>query len=209
MAALLGILLIGSSYAATWEKVSIYLNGSDSLDIKTGVLDKSADVEAYFVDSMESTGWGVLQVQINNNNPNKNAISDKQRSYASGYAEGMLTAERIYQQYHNMQVTDFWDFTNGPSQQLEDWIKQQREWENNMISKNPNDDIVGYCDRFEDEGTIIIITLNMDKQSVCYKINGKDYGYVKAKCVKKGEKYRLAVTLMSYTENSAQEIVLL
>ena len=76
MSALLSLGLIGFTHAATWEKVSIYLNGSDALDIKTGVLDKSADVEAYFIDSMEQTGWGLLQVNINNINNTINIINN-------------------------------------------------------------------------------------------------------------------------------------
>ena len=137
---LLSAFLFGTDAATTWEKVSIYLNGSDALKIKTDILDSTADVEAYFMDTMETTGWGVLQVQINNNNPNKDSITDEQRSYASGYAEGMLTAQRIYQQYNNMKDTDFWNFTDGPSQELLNWMKQQKEWENDMISKNPRSD---------------------------------------------------------------------
>ena len=64
-----------------------------------------------------------------------------------------------------------------------------------FYSKDIKDDITGYTPSFEDKGTIITLILNTDKQSVCYKINDEDYGYVDAKCVKKEQKYRLAVTL--------------
>ena len=58
-----------------------------------------------------------------------------------------------------------------------------------------DDDIDGHSEPFGKEGTIIAMTLNMDKMSVCYKINDKDYGYVNRNCVDNKSKYRLAVTM--------------
>ena len=34
---------------------------------------------------------------------------------------------------------------------------------------------VGYCDKITEKETLIIITLNMDKKSIKFKINGKQY----------------------------------
>ena len=64
-----------------------------------------------------------------------------------------------------------------------------------FYSSDWNKDIDGYCDLFGDAETVITMTLDMDKQSVKYKINDKDYGYIDAKCVKKQQTYRLAVTI--------------
>ena len=66
-----------------------------------------------------------------------------------------------------------------------------------FYSDDPSDDIFDYAKPFGDEGTMITLILNMDKQSVCYKINDEDFGYVNAKCVKKKQKYRLAVTMVT------------
>ena len=76
-----------------------------------------------------------------------------------------------------------------------------------FYSKHSIDDISGYCNKFGKKDTIIIMTLDMDKQSVRYKINDTDYGYIDAKCVKKEQQYRLAVTLD--TAGKISEIVLL
>ena len=66
-----------------------------------------------------------------------------------------------------------------------------------FYSSNAKDDISGYCDGFDKKGTIITTILDMDKESIRYKIDDKDFGYVDAKCVKKQQKYRLAVTTES------------
>ena len=69
-----------------------------------------------------------------------------------------------------------------------------------FYSSNDADDLHGYFESFGVEGTI----RDIDKQSVRYKINGKDYGYVDAKCIKKQEKYRLAVAIESATGSDGE-----
>ena len=55
--------------------------------------------------------------------------------------------------------------------------------------------------------TVIAMKLDMDKQSVCYKINDKDYGYINAKCVKQEQRYRLAVTLNVRSTDTAIQLL--
>ena len=50
-----------------------------------------------------------------------------------------------------------------------------------------------YCDGFRDKDTMITMTLNMDKHTICYKINDKDLGPAQYKLDK--EKYRMVVNL--------------
>ena len=64
-----------------------------------------------------------------------------------------------------------------------------------FYSDDWEDDIDGYIEKLGEAGTVITLILSMDKQSVCYRIDNKDYEYVNADCVTKGEKYRLAVTM--------------
>merc|ERR1719474_1505611 len=60
-----------------------------------------ADVQAYFIDSMNETGWGILEVKINVIDHGY-AVSDGQRMLAAGIAEGYLTSLGIHQSYENM-----------------------------------------------------------------------------------------------------------
>ena len=69
-------------------------------------------------------------------------------------------------------------------------------------------DIDHYCERdFATAGTIITLTLDMDKKSVSYKINNEDYGFVNAEFVKENQQYRLAVYMKNI--NGDEEIELL
>ena len=73
-----------------------------------------------------------------------------------------------------------------------------------FYSRDSNDDIAGCCKAFGKKGTIIIMRLDIDKQSVRYKIDDKDYGYIDAKCVKKDERYRLAVGISSEKDSDGE-----
>lgn len=73
-----------------------------------------------------------------------------------------------------------------------------------FYSKDASDDIRNFVTPFNESGTIITMTLDMKRQSVRYKINDQDFGYVDAKCVKKDQKYRLAVTFSSKEGNTPQ-----
>ena len=73
----------------------------------------------------------------------------------------------------------------------------------NGIIYHKNTDYVEYCDAFTIKDTVITMTLDIDKNSISYKINDKDYGVAYDQLIQ--DKYRLAVTM----SNANEEIELL
>ena len=129
---LLLFILIGVCSA---QQISISIKDG-SYSIKDG-LSSDADVEAYFIDSCMTTGWGRLHVQIND--VSSSSATNGEKMFAAGIAEGYLTSKQIYETYTNLVNTSFWDFTNGPSTKLQDFINTQLTWENEMIANNTDD----------------------------------------------------------------------
>ena len=107
-------------------------------------LNPNADVEAFFTDGMNETGWGVLEVKINVVK-HSYAVSDAQRMFAAGVAEGYLTSLGIYQLYTNIQNTSFWDFTDGPQPNLVKFMKDQQNYMDRQIASNPDDPFWQYA----------------------------------------------------------------
>eukprot|EP00484_Ammonia_sp_Unknown_P028596 CAMPEP_0197037422 /NCGR_PEP_ID=MMETSP1384-20130603/14642_1 /TAXON_ID=29189 /ORGANISM="Ammonia sp." /LENGTH=534 /DNA_ID=CAMNT_0042467725 /DNA_START=20 /DNA_END=1621 /DNA_ORIENTATION=- len=134
--------LISGSWA--YKNLSITIQSDGSLKISE-TLDSSADVEAIYTEAMNETGWDILEVKINVIQ-HAYSVSDNQRMFAAGVAEGYFTSLGIYQLYTNIQNTSFWDYTNGPPQNLQTFMQQQATYMNQQIAKNPTDPFWQYAD---------------------------------------------------------------
>ena len=147
-----------SAFGASPRKnLSIIIQDDGTLKVSE-TLNPSADVEAYFIDAMNETGWGTLEVKINvikRSYP----VSDSQRMFAAGAAEGYLTSLGIHQIYQNILNTSIWDFTNGPPDNLKKFISDQQDYMMKMVSQNKDDPFWQYAD-----------LLN-------YQLGGLQYGY--------------------------------
>ena len=115
--------------------VKVESNGEYSL---TDSLDSSYDVMAYFDDSMESTGWGVLEVKIQN--LTGDGKTDERRAYAAGIAEGYLTSKQIYYTYVNTVNTSIWDFSESVPSVLTEFVNGQASWMAEQVEANANKD---------------------------------------------------------------------
>eukprot|EP01084_Bolivina_argentea_P095043 170870_1 len=100
-------------------------------------LDSTADVQAYYTNEMNQTGWGTLEVKINIIKRSY-AVSDTQRMFAAGVAEGYLTSLQIHQHYQNLKNTSFWDFTNGAPTDLIQFMGEQDNYMIEMINQAEN-----------------------------------------------------------------------
>ena len=130
-----GLLTVGLLGVALSQEISVYVDNGE-YTVKEG-LSADADVEASFIDSCMTTGWGRLHVQIND--VSSSNATDAQRMFAAGVAEGYLTSKQIYQAYLNLVNTTFWDFTNGPSAALQNFVNTQSQWEQSMIANHSDD----------------------------------------------------------------------
>uniref|UniRef100_A0A2C9JGW9 Phospholipase B-like n=1 Tax=Biomphalaria glabrata TaxID=6526 RepID=A0A2C9JGW9_BIOGL len=120
----------------SFKSVSVYCD-DQNCTFKDNVIDwDKADAVATFNDTLLSTGWGILDVAAGLSSKN---LKDEQIMFAAGFAEGVLTAEHMENQFTNL-----YDWFSPPHDEklrvkLEQWFIKQREWANNMIKNNPND----------------------------------------------------------------------
>ena len=135
--------VLAVSSAPPRTNLSIVIEENGELRISEQ-LNPNADVEAFFTDSMNATGWGVLEVKINVIK-HAYAITDAQRMFAAGVAEGYLTSRGIFQTYSNIQNTSFWDFTDGPQPNLVAFLDEQQKFMDTQIAANPNEPFWQYA----------------------------------------------------------------
>ncbi|XP_072043162.1 phospholipase B-like 1, partial [Amphiura filiformis] len=110
---------------------------NDKPHLEVGVLDQVGGVAvATFNDSIEETGWSVLNIKSGYGNKKSKDIDIL---YAAGYLEGALTAKRIYQMVVNMNGTFYDDQKPEVVQKMHDFFASQDKWMRKMIAKNPRD----------------------------------------------------------------------
>ena len=126
---------------------SVYYNeSSQEYSIITGIIDCVKGVACgYFNDSMNETGWGVLEIQVSASKGPRN-IDDNIRMYAAGMLEGYLTSYQIYYGYYASWNGDGKETFSNYLPQLKNWTSIQREWINDEISSNPNSQYYKYLD---------------------------------------------------------------
>lgn len=148
---LIVIAIFGIALGAERSKnLSITINKDGTWKLEEDKLDSTADIEAMYVEGMNSTGWDILEVKIN---VIKRAytVTDNQRMFAAGLAEGYLTSLGIYQTYKNIENTSLWDFTRGPPKNLQKFMDDQASYMNEQINKNKNDPFWQYADLLREQ----------------------------------------------------------
>eukprot|EP01010_Urceolus_cornutus_P002038 NODE_262_length_1895_cov_306.195558_g212_i0.p1 GENE.NODE_262_length_1895_cov_306.195558_g212_i0~~NODE_262_length_1895_cov_306.195558_g212_i0.p1 ORF type:complete len:543 (-),score=110.57 NODE_262_length_1895_cov_306.195558_g212_i0:203-1831(-) len=84
-----------------------------------------------FEDTLNQTGWGVLNVKTNARQP------DWVQAYAAGMVEGLLTAARIYE--HNLNLYKVLFHVAPPHSALVRWLEEQDVWSRQQVAANPTD----------------------------------------------------------------------
>ncbi|KAL6082554.1 hypothetical protein STEG23_001585, partial [Scotinomys teguina] len=77
-----------SSVKGVYYATAYWLPDSKSVEVKN-VLDKSGDAYGYYNDSMETTGWGILEIKAGYGSQ---VLSNSIIMFLAGYLEGYLTA---------------------------------------------------------------------------------------------------------------------
>lgn len=112
------------------RQVSVFFDGFNA-SFSLNTLDSSATAMAVFEDSLNVTGWGILNVKTSAK------FSDLQQGYAAGFAEGVLTAPRIWEHFLNMRWVFFQN--EEPDHRLIDFFNAQDAWTRNQTASNPSD----------------------------------------------------------------------
>ncbi|ETO34760.1 phospholipase B-like protein, partial [Reticulomyxa filosa] len=106
-------------------EVSVLINGNQNTYQVVEGIAPNADVTASYMDGMSSVGWGLLNVTITNKQGTK----------------GYLTSVRIYEIYMNTyNVSGLWDFTNGPSATLREFLNTQQQYMDSQIEAHSSND---------------------------------------------------------------------
>eukprot|EP00009_Paramoeba_aestuarina_P002729 CAMPEP_0201515180 /NCGR_PEP_ID=MMETSP0161_2-20130828/6821_1 /ASSEMBLY_ACC=CAM_ASM_000251 /TAXON_ID=180227 /ORGANISM="Neoparamoeba aestuarina, Strain SoJaBio B1-5/56/2" /LENGTH=555 /DNA_ID=CAMNT_0047911941 /DNA_START=44 /DNA_END=1711 /DNA_ORIENTATION=+ len=113
--------------ANSWQQVSVYKNDQGSFYCKAGMLDDAAPAWGQFQDTLETTGWGVLEVQ------SSPKFSESDQMFAAGMAEGCLTHHRVVEQYWNM-MDVFYPNQTQPDQDILQFFEENELWMDQQIS---------------------------------------------------------------------------
>lgn len=68
---------------------TVYWNKAEKTIQVKNVLDRSGDAYGFYNDTVQTTGWGVLEIRAGYGSP---TLSNEDIMYAAGFLEGYLTA---------------------------------------------------------------------------------------------------------------------
>lgn len=88
---------------------------------------------AEFYEELATTGWNKLTI----NTPPAGTYADEDVMFCVGYVEGAITRNQIYQWYQTTAINYYQNKTVNP--QLQEFMIQQWEWVNFMISHSGKD----------------------------------------------------------------------
>jgi len=91
----------------------------------------SAVAWAAFEDGLHETGWGVIDIETNPVN------EDRDQAYAAGLLEGVLTARHIYDTAANVAQVIFKQ--HGMPDDVHDFMEKQENWSREQVKVNPDD----------------------------------------------------------------------
>ncbi|XP_066489945.1 phospholipase B-like 1 [Tiliqua scincoides] len=110
-----------------------WLKAEKSFQVKD-VLDKSGLAYGFYNNTVQSTGWGILEIKAGYGSQ---AISNEYLMYAAGFLEGYLTASHMYDHVANLypQLIK----TATIEKKVKDFMSKQDTWTRQQI-KNKKDD---------------------------------------------------------------------
>eukprot|EP01060_Flectonema_neradi_P030152 TRINITY_DN430_c1_g3_i1.p1 TRINITY_DN430_c1_g3~~TRINITY_DN430_c1_g3_i1.p1 ORF type:complete len:553 (+),score=98.41 TRINITY_DN430_c1_g3_i1:75-1661(+) len=120
---------------ASAETISVWVQDRRVVREELHTLDAGATAVAEFADTLNQTGWGILDV---NTRPSK-GWSDADQAYGAGYAEGRLTAPRIWEHFQNMYQSHYGDLTKEEITKVNDWLVEQYTWTKTQAKMNEGD----------------------------------------------------------------------
>jgi hypothetical protein len=111
-----------------YKKATIYYINS-KYEIIYDKIDKINGIACgIFEDNLSKIGWGILKIFTNSK------FENEKQMYAAGYLEGILTSNRIYENYQNIYHLFF--HSQPPSNKLYNFLDIQNKWVRLNINKN-------------------------------------------------------------------------
>uniref|UniRef100_A0A0A1WDU0 Phospholipase B-like n=1 Tax=Echis coloratus TaxID=64175 RepID=A0A0A1WDU0_ECHCO len=110
-----------------------WLEAEKSFQIQD-VLDRNGDAYGYYNDTIQSTGWGILEIKAGYGNQH---ISNEILMYAAGFLEGYLTASHMSDHFANLFPLMIKNVII--EQKVKDFIQKQDEWTRQQIKNNMDD----------------------------------------------------------------------
>ena len=120
---------------ASAETISVWVENQRVMKEELNTLAADATTVAEFSNTLNQTGWGILDV----NTRQGQRWTDADQAYGSGYAEGRLTAPRIWEHFQNMYKSHYGDLTKEEIQKVNNWLLEQYDWTKTQSKMNHGD----------------------------------------------------------------------
>lgn len=122
-----------SNLAEVHYATAYWFPESKTVEIKM-VLDKNGDAYGFYNDSIQTTGWGILEIRAGYGSQ---TLSNDIIMFLAGYLEGYLTAPHMYDHYTNM----YPQLIKNPSivKKVQDFMKKQELWTRENIKERKDD----------------------------------------------------------------------
>uniref|UniRef100_A0A0B8RQP5 Phospholipase B-like n=1 Tax=Philothamnus irregularis TaxID=1899461 RepID=A0A0B8RQP5_9SAUR len=98
------------------------------------VLDKNGDAYGYYNDTVQSSGWGILEIKAGYGNQ---PVSNEIFMYSAGFLEGYLTASRMSDHVANLYPQLIKNVII--EQKIKEFTQKQDEWTRQQIKNNKDD----------------------------------------------------------------------
>ena len=119
--------------------MNIYYEKDNYVPKKSKSIDKNAIAYAIYEKSYERVGWDFLSIGSYEKNDSK--YKDEDKAYAMGYLEGILTKERIYSYFINMQHYLFYEQNFTIPEKVRDFLKKNIIYMEEKALKYKDNDI--------------------------------------------------------------------
>uniref|UniRef100_A0A6J0TBU9 Phospholipase B-like n=1 Tax=Pogona vitticeps TaxID=103695 RepID=A0A6J0TBU9_9SAUR len=110
-----------------------WLTAEKSFQIKD-VLDKNGDAYGYYNDTVQSTGWGILEIKAGYGSQ---TLSNENLMYAAGFLEGYLTASHMCDHLANLYPQMIKNILI--ESEVKNFMRKQDQWTRQQIRNNKDD----------------------------------------------------------------------
>ncbi|KAF6121026.1 phospholipase B domain containing 1 [Phyllostomus discolor] len=134
---LLLLLLLAAAVPPSLAEVSYatayWIPAEKTVHVKN-VLDKSGDAYGFYNNTMNTTGWGILEIKAGYGSQN---LSNEVIMFVAGFLEGYLTATHIHDHFTNL----YPQLIKNPSivDKVQEFMEKQEQWTRNNIKYYEDD----------------------------------------------------------------------
>ncbi|KAM6216293.1 phospholipase B-like 1 [Rhynchocyon petersi] len=121
------------SLAEVHYATAYWMSHEKTIQIKN-ILDRNGDAYGFYNDSMQTTGWGILEIRAGYGSQ---ALSNEIIMFTAGFLEGYLTALHMYDHFTNLypqliKKTSIMD-------KVQDFMEKQDQWARKKVKDNKDD----------------------------------------------------------------------